>query len=92
MKAAPFTFAALLIGLGVTHARQDATGRYTDRVDVERVVVDVRALDTKGHPLIGLNADDFRVKIGGKPVAIENSCRVTRAGSSHEPTSSPNRR
>jgi VWFA-related protein len=60
------------MGLVVTHARQNVTERFTDRVDVERVVVDVRALDTKGQALLALDADDFSVKIGGKPVAIES--------------------
>ena len=72
VKAASITCALVLMGLVVTHARQNASQRYTDRVDVERVVVDVRALDTKGQAIIGLNADDFSVKIGGKPVAIES--------------------
>ena len=63
---------ALVLGVVLVHAQQNPAERYTERVDVERVLVDVRALDNKGQALIGLTADDFSVKIGGKPVAIES--------------------
>jgi VWFA-related protein len=65
-------FAASVLCTALIHAQQKPAGRYTERVDVERVLVDVRALDSKGRALVGLDADDFSVKIGGKPVPIES--------------------
>jgi VWFA-related protein len=62
---------ALALGVAVAHADQEKP-RYTERVDVERVLVDARVLDSRGQAIAGLAADDFRVRIGGKPVAIES--------------------
>lgn len=55
--------------------------RYAERVDVERVLVDVRVLDGQGQPVLGLGAGDFRVKIGGKPVAVRSIMWVGGADS-----------
>ena len=60
----------------LVHAQQKPAGPYSERVDVERVLVDVRVLDDRGRAVPGLVADDFSVKIGGKPVAIESSMWV----------------
>ncbi len=46
--------------------------RYTERVDVTRVLIDVRALDGRGEPILGLGPDDFRVRIDGKPARVES--------------------
>jgi VWFA-related protein len=69
---------ALLLGgmLAQGQQQQRAEPRYTERVDVERVLIDVRVLDDKGHAVAGLGADDFSVKIGGKPVPIESTMWV----------------
>src|SRR5262245_60545305 len=50
--------------------------QFTDRVDVARIVVDVRALDTMGRAIPGLVADDFAVKIHGRPVRVESATWV----------------
>lgn len=47
--------------------------RYTERVDVTRVLVDVRVLDPEGRPLPGLEPDDFRVTIDGRPARVESA-------------------
>src|SRR5688572_7412290 len=47
--------------------------RFRDRVEVERVVIDARALDNRGRPILGLTAADFRVRVDGKPVALESA-------------------
>ena len=60
----------------LVHAQQKPAGRYIERVDVERVLVDVRVLDDRGSAVAGLVADDFSVKIGGKQVAIESAMWV----------------
>lgn len=67
----------LLVGGMLAHGQQQRPApRYTEQVDVERVLVDVRVLDDKGAAVVGLGADDFSVKIGGKPVPIESAIWV----------------
>jgi VWFA-related protein len=53
--------------------------QYTERVDVARVLVDVRAIDRRGRPLLGLSSSDFHVKIDGKPARVESAQWVTGA-------------
>ena len=67
---------AIALNAAPSAAQQKPSERYTERVDVERVLVDVRVLDDDGSAVTGLAADDFHVKIGGKPVAIESAMWV----------------
>src|SRR5262245_35873616 len=69
--------AALLVAprLGET---QDI--RFRERVDVERVVVDVRVLDHRGRPLRGLRPEDFRLKVDGRVVPVESAQWVPASG------------
>ncbi len=53
--------------------------RYVERVEVARVIVDVRVTDDFGNPVTGLSAGDFRVKVDGHPVAIESVRWVSAA-------------
>lgn len=46
--------------------------RYNERVDVPRVLVDARVVDRLGDPVLGLETDDFRVNIAGKPARIDS--------------------
>jgi VWFA-related protein len=55
--------------------------QFTDRVDVSRIVVDARPLDSKGNAILGLTVDDFAVKIHNQPVRVESATWVG-AGSS----------
>src|SRR5262245_24761874 len=47
--------------------------RFVERVDVARLIVDARVVDDRGNAVLGLTADDFRVKIAGKPVRVESA-------------------
>ena len=67
---------AVVLAVALPHAQQKPAARYTEQVEVERVLVDVRVLDGKGRAVAGLTADDFVVKIGGKPIAIESAMWV----------------
>jgi VWFA-related protein len=67
---------ALVLSAAFVHGQQKPAGRYVERVDVERVLVDVRVLDGQGRAVAGLVADDFSVKIAGTPVAIESAIWV----------------
>ncbi len=49
------------------------TGQFRERVRVERVILDARVLDDRGNPMLGLTADDFRVRIDGKGVRVETA-------------------
>lgn len=61
--------------LAVTiHAQQ--LPRYTERVDVTRVIVDARAVDRVGQPILGLRPEDFQVKIDGRPARVESALWV----------------
>src|SRR4029450_11773708 len=44
---------------------------YRERVDVARVIVDVRVTDGSSKPIIGLTAADFSVKIDGKAAPVD---------------------
>jgi len=44
-----------------------------ERVDVARVIVDVRVIDDTGRPLFGLEAADFDVRIDGQHVRVESA-------------------
>ena len=43
---------------------------------MERLIVDVRALDDRGDPIIGLTADDFKVTIDGAAARVETATWV----------------
>lgn len=47
--------------------------RFSERVDVGRVLVDARVLDDRGNPVLGLTPDDFRVEIDGQSVRVESA-------------------
>jgi VWFA-related protein len=61
----------LLTALAVRAAGQDPP-RYTEKVDVARVLLDVRAIDPRGRPLLGLGPGDFEVRIGGRVARVES--------------------
>ena len=44
-----------------------------ERVDVARVIIDVRVVDNHGRPVLDLGPDDFEVRIGGEPVRVESA-------------------
>jgi VWFA-related protein len=46
---------------------------YIERVEVARVLIDVRVFDQNGRPLRSLDASDFSVRIGGRPVRVESA-------------------
>lgn len=44
-----------------------------ERVDVARVIIDVRVVDDDGRPIRGLEPDDFEVRIDDEPVRVESA-------------------
>ncbi len=47
-----------------------------ERVDVARVIIDVRVIDDDGRPIRGLRPDDFEVRIDDRPVRVESALWV----------------
>ena len=74
----------LLFLLAIPFVAQDPP-QYVERVDVARVLVDARAIDSRGQPLLGLAADNFQVRIDGKPSRVESVQWVAGALTEQEP-------
>jgi VWFA-related protein len=60
--------------------------RITENVEVARILLDVRAIDPRGHPLLGLGPADFEVKIDGRVARVESVQHISgeRAGGPSE--------
>jgi len=52
-------------------AQQNAAPQVDESIQVYRKVVEVRVLDRKGNPVLGLNKQDFDLTLSGRPVPIE---------------------
>lgn len=57
----------------------------TERVDVSRVLIDVRVIGAEGEPVASLGPDDFEVRIGGEPVDVESALWLGADGSGRAP-------
>ena len=68
--------AALVFACVASGDAQQTPPGYTEQVEVARVLVDTRVVDGVGNPVLGLGADDFRVKIDGKPARVESALWV----------------
>jgi VWFA-related protein len=44
----------------------------SEKITVERIIIDARVTDDKGDPITGLTAENFRVRIDGKVAKIES--------------------
>ena len=65
--------AAGSIAVGQAQEPSASQDRFTERVDVARILIDARVLDDAGRPVLGLNAADFEVTIDGTPVRVESA-------------------
>lgn len=48
-------------------------GSYREEARVERIVVDAYVTDSSGDPIPDLTAEDFRVRVDGRPVLLESA-------------------
>ena len=62
---------SLVVGASTGYAGQQPS--LTERVEVARVIIDVRVVDGRGRPVLGLTPEDFKVHIGGQPVRVESA-------------------
>jgi len=63
-------FVPLWLALSPQAARPEEP--YQERIAVERVVVNAHAVDNSGSPIEGLTASDFRLRVDGRPAALES--------------------
>jgi VWFA-related protein len=66
------TGASLLVAVVSLRAAGQDPPRFTESVDVARILLDVRAIDPRGRPLLGLAPADFEVRINGKVARVES--------------------
>ena len=81
--------AAALLGLAAYLQQAEPPIRFGERVEVERVLLEARAVDEAGMPLPGLGPGDFRLKIDGKVVPLESAYWVAAAQKEPEPEPLP---
>jgi VWFA-related protein len=62
-----------LLGAAGAVAQTPQLPRVQERVEVSRVLLDVRVVDDRGTPVHGLAPPDFRVRFGGKPARVESA-------------------
>ena len=62
--------ALLLLAAGESAAQPQPI---VERVEVARVVIDVRVVDDDAQPILGLMPEDFEVRIDGEPVRVESA-------------------
>jgi VWFA-related protein len=80
------SIAALLCAAALVPQQQPSPPpRFKDVVTVERLVVDVRVVDAAGQPVVGLGPEDFRVKLDGKPIALESALWVGESAEEEDP-------
>lgn len=72
-----FTAALLFLSAATIPAATQDPPRFTERVDVARILLDVRAIDPRGRPLLGLEPANFEVRIDGKPARVESVERIS---------------
>jgi VWFA-related protein len=64
------TLAALLTAVeGISIAQQI---RVREHVEVRRVLLDVRVVDSRGDPLLGLAPEDFRILVDDRPAVLDS--------------------
>jgi VWFA-related protein len=65
--------------------------RFRESVEVERVLVDARVVDSRGDPIPGLGVADFDLRVDGKRIALESAQWVSAPMSDRtgEPPASP---
>lgn len=75
-RSRPAALVALWLLAGGGSAAQQPI---VERVDVARVIIDVRVVDGDGRPIRGLEPDDFEVRIDDEPVRVESAVWVGEA-------------
>jgi VWFA-related protein len=64
---------ALLAAVAQAATAGSQQPRFAERVEVRRLLIDVRVVSDRGEPVLGLQPEDFRVRIGGTPARVESA-------------------
>ncbi len=70
---------SILLGLvaaaspALAQVPQERPGSYHEEARVERIVVDAYVTDGSGDPIPDLTAEDFRLRVDGRPVPLESA-------------------
>ena len=83
------TAGLLLLTATVTRAAGQDPPRFTEKVDVARILLDVRVIDPRGRPLLGLEPANFEVRIDGRVARVESVQHIT--GEPANSSRTPNR-
>ena len=59
--------------------------QFRERIDVVRILVDVRVTDFSGNPIPDLTADDFDITIGGRRAVVESAEWIDEGGRASRP-------
>lgn len=70
VRLAAVTAAATILSAGVASPQEP---RFRERVDVSRVLLDVRVVNGHGDPLRDLEVADFHVRVDGRDVPVESA-------------------
>jgi VWFA-related protein len=73
------TGAALLLACLPAPAPSEPPVRLREQVEVERLLVEVRAVNARGEPIPGLGPGAFRVRLAGREVTVESAYWVEGA-------------
>lgn len=90
-RSGAFCRAAAFAGFAV-FAAAEAAGQQppiVERVDVTRVIIDVRVVDDDGQPILGLEPEDFEVRIDDEPVRVESAQWFGSDGGTADPAGEP---
>lgn len=66
------TALAVALCAAASTALADQEERFAERIEVSRVLLDVRIVGGNGNPLLGLEPDDLAVRVDGHPVTLES--------------------
>lgn len=87
-RACGLTLISMVACAAVATAQPDQPAQTRESVEVARLIVDARVVGDDGRALSGLGADDFAVRIAGRPVRIESSQWIGGAEPRPQPLSS----
>jgi VWFA-related protein len=74
LRALPIALSLALLATALPLAAQEEpAGRFSDRIQVTEVLLDVLVTDTAGNVVIGLDERDFIVEEEGQPIAIASA-------------------
>jgi VWFA-related protein len=69
-----------LAAMLLVFAASAAPAQFKERIDVVRILLDIRVIDAKGNAIDGLTPADFEITIGGKRAEVESVEWIDESG------------